>query len=135
MGDKIAIFDVGELVQYGSPQEILHDPANDFVKEFIGADRTLKELQITPVRDIMSEQIPAAEQTATRSINDTEVNSTAALADGTGGQYVTPTDTVDIALSRMIEVDTKSLPVVKDDDVVGVVTESAIRAHQSNGEV
>jgi len=99
MGDKIAIFDVGELVQYGSPQEILHDPANDFVKEFIGADRTLKELQITPVRDIMSEQIPAAEQTATRSINDTEVNSTAALADGTGGQYVTPTDTVDIALA------------------------------------
>ncbi|WP_255681561.1 ATP-binding cassette domain-containing protein [Natrinema sp. SYSU A 869] len=135
MGDKIAIFDVGELVQYGSPQEILHNPANTFVKEFIGADRTLKELQITPVRDVMSEQEPTAEQTAPPSVTDTEGESTAALADGTGYQYIAPTDTVDIALSRMIEVDTQSLPVVKDDDVVGVITESAIRAHQSNGGV
>ena len=137
MGDKIAIFDVGELVQYGTPQEILHDPANDFVEEFIGADRTLKELQITPVRDLMQDDVKeehvADEHAATQSAGAAETPPTAALADGTGDQYVAPTDTVDIALSRMIEADTTSLPVVEDDDVVGVVTESDIRAHQSNG--
>ncbi|MDG5759947.1 ABC transporter ATP-binding protein [Natronococcus sp. A-GB1] len=135
MGDKIAIFDVGELVQYGSPKEILHNPATEFVEDFIGADRTLKELQITPVRDIMSESVPTVEQPTASSVADTAEAATAALADGTGDQYVAPTNTVDIALSRMIETDTQSLPVVKDDDVVGTITESSIRAHQSNGGV
>lgn len=127
MGDKIAIFDVGELVQYGTPQEILHDPANDFVEQFIGADRTLKELQITPVRALMQDEAPR-EHSASATGDDT-----AALTDGTGEHAVAPTDTVDIALSRMIEADTTSLPVVKDDDVVGVITEAHIREHQSNG--
>lgn len=129
MGDKIAIFDVGELIQYGTPQKILHDPANDFVKEFIGADRSLKELQITPVRDVMREQVSESDQ---RDAADTDP--TAALADGTGDRYVAPTETVDIALSRMIEADTTSVPVVKDDNVVGVVTESDIRAYQSRSD-
>ena len=126
MGDKIAIFDVGELVQYGTPQEILHDPANDFVKEFIGADRSLKELQITPIRDVMREQASDIED-ATKA----ETDLTEAVADGTGDLYVAPTETVDIALSRMIEADTASVPVVKDDNVVGRITESDIRAYQS----
>jgi osmoprotectant transport system ATP-binding protein len=129
MGDKIAIFDVGELVQYGTPQEILHDPANDFVKEFIGADRSLKELQITPVRDVMREQADL------EGAAEAETGPTAAVADGTGDLYVAPTETVDIALSRMIEADTTSVPVVKEDSVVGEITESDIRAYlaQSNG--
>jgi osmoprotectant transport system ATP-binding protein len=127
MGDKIAIFDVGELVQYGTPQEILHDPANDFVKEFIGDDRSLKELQITPVRDIMQEQTQGPDR-----MEEVEASTDgAALADGTGDRYVSPTDTVDIALSRMIEADATSVPVVEDDEVLGIVTESDIRAHQS----
>jgi osmoprotectant transport system ATP-binding protein len=127
MGDKIAIFDVGELVQYGTPQEILHDPANDFVREFIGDDRSLKELQITPVRAIMQEQATGPDRTEEVEANTDE----AALADGTGDRYVSPTDTVDIALSRMIEADATSVPVVEDDEVLGIVTESDIRAHQS----
>ena len=126
MGDKIAIFDVGELVQYGTPREILHEPANDFVTEFIGADRSLKELQITPVREVMREQASARDDAAA-----VETDPTAAVADGTGDRYVAPTETVDIALSQMIEADTTSVPVVEDGDVIGVVTESDIRAYQS----
>lgn len=135
MGDKIAIFDMGELVQYGTPQRILKDPANDFVEEFIGADRTLKELQITPVRDIMQEQVVSAEQVLPRSADNPETESnTATIADGTGDGFVKPTETVDIVLSRMIEADTKSLPVVRDGTVIGSITERDIREHQSNGE-
>lgn len=46
MGDRIAILDRGELVQYGSPLEILSNPANEFVCDFIGYDRVVKKLSL-----------------------------------------------------------------------------------------
>lgn len=41
MSDKILIINQGNISQFGSPQEIINQPANDFVKEFI-----LKQLEI-----------------------------------------------------------------------------------------
>ncbi|WP_027366116.1 ABC transporter ATP-binding protein [Desulfotruncus alcoholivorax] len=52
MGDKIAIFNRGRLVQYGTPQDILSRPANDFVADFIGYDRVVKMLSLFRVEDI-----------------------------------------------------------------------------------
>lgn len=53
MGDKIAILQVGgKLAQYASPSEILLHPANDFVEDFVGADRALKRLALMRVSDI-----------------------------------------------------------------------------------
>ncbi len=53
MGDKIAIMrEGGELVQYDSPNEILANPADDFVARFVGADRGLKRLALTKLADI-----------------------------------------------------------------------------------
>lgn len=45
MADKIAIMQGGQLVQYDSPIELLLNPVNDFVREFIGqSDLGLKLL-------------------------------------------------------------------------------------------
>jgi osmoprotectant transport system ATP-binding protein len=53
MGDKIAILrQGGRLAQYGSPQEILTDPADDFVAEFVGADRALKRLGLSTLAEV-----------------------------------------------------------------------------------
>lgn len=52
MGDRIAIFNRGELVQHGSPQEILSRPANEFVSDFIGYDRVVKKLSLCKVGTI-----------------------------------------------------------------------------------
>ena len=53
MGDKIAILQKGgKLAQYASPGELLMYPANEFVEEFVGADRSLKRLALQRVRDI-----------------------------------------------------------------------------------
>ena len=41
LSDKILIINNGSISQYGTPQEIIHQPNNDFVKTFI-----LKQLQI-----------------------------------------------------------------------------------------
>jgi osmoprotectant transport system ATP-binding protein len=52
MGHRIAILKDGELVQYGTPDEILANPANEFVADFVGADRGLKRLLLRELRDI-----------------------------------------------------------------------------------
>ncbi|WP_407306969.1 ABC transporter ATP-binding protein [Desulfosporosinus sp. SB140] len=53
MGDKIAIFNTGKLVQFGTPEEILTRPVNDFVENFIGHDRVVKKLNLYRVEEAM----------------------------------------------------------------------------------
>lgn len=57
MGDRIAIFRDGKLVQYSEPDELLAAPKNDFVESFLGEDRALKRLNLVKVRDLASEEI------------------------------------------------------------------------------
>jgi len=58
MGHRIAILRDGELVQYGTPDEILASPANEFIADFVGADRGLKRLLLRKLAEI--ELAPAA---------------------------------------------------------------------------
>jgi osmoprotectant transport system ATP-binding protein len=53
MGDRIALLDAGKLIQYGTPEDLLTRPKNQFVKDFVGADRALKRLDLLKVRDAM----------------------------------------------------------------------------------
>jgi osmoprotectant transport system ATP-binding protein len=53
MGDKIAIMKQhGRVEQYATPAEILMAPENEFVEDFVGADRALKRLSLLRVGDI-----------------------------------------------------------------------------------
>jgi osmoprotectant transport system ATP-binding protein len=53
MGDLVAVLQVGgHLAQFGTPDEILAAPANDFVARFVGADRGLKRLSLTRVGEL-----------------------------------------------------------------------------------
>src|SRR6266536_2339800 len=61
MGDRIAILrEGGRLAQYATPAELLMAPADDFVEDFVGADRALKRLALMRVRDIDLWQAPLA---------------------------------------------------------------------------
>ena len=53
LADKIIIMDNGKPVQIGSPHEILENPANKFVRDFIGEDRLGPKPETTPVSEIM----------------------------------------------------------------------------------
>lgn len=53
LGDKICIMKDGAIVQLGTPEEILKNPANDFVSEFIGKDRIWNQPELIKVKDIM----------------------------------------------------------------------------------
>ena len=61
MGDRIAVLkEGGHLAQYATPAELLMAPADDFVEDFVGADRALKRLALMRVSDIDLWQAPLA---------------------------------------------------------------------------
>jgi osmoprotectant transport system ATP-binding protein len=57
MADRVAVMNEGRLVQYAPPAELLASPANEFVADFVGADRALKSLSLTRVEEV--DLIPA----------------------------------------------------------------------------
>ena len=59
LGDQVAILDVGGVLrQYGRPEEVLREPANAFVEEFLGKERGLRRLSLIAVRDVSLEDGP-----------------------------------------------------------------------------
>jgi len=53
MGDKVVLMKEGEIVDYNTPTNLLYRPKNEFVRNFVGADRALKGLQLIRVKEIM----------------------------------------------------------------------------------
>ncbi|MFP4149343.1 MAG: ABC transporter ATP-binding protein [Nitriliruptoraceae bacterium] len=52
LGDRIAILNVGGVLeQYDTPAHILRKPANGFVEEFLGDERSLKRLSLIEAQD------------------------------------------------------------------------------------
>jgi osmoprotectant transport system ATP-binding protein len=103
MGDKIAILrQGGKLAQYGPPEEILTSPADDFVAEFVGADRALKRLGLSTLADV-------------------DLVSPNGLRPGPN--RVALKATVRDALSQLLAAGGEPLTVINDqDDVVGLAT-------------
>jgi osmoprotectant transport system ATP-binding protein len=52
MADRIAVMRDGHLVQYATPAALLAQPADEFVRDFVGADRALKRMALTAVKEI-----------------------------------------------------------------------------------
>ncbi len=63
IADRICIMGQGEIVQLGSPEEILRHPANDFVKNFIGEKRlaAYNGIHFPPVNEFLSKAITIRE--------------------------------------------------------------------------
>lgn len=65
LGDRVAILsEGGHLEQYGSPAEILREPANPFVADFLGTDRGIKRLSLIPISDLDLEVGPVVDRSA-----------------------------------------------------------------------
>ncbi|HWH19088.1 MAG TPA: ABC transporter ATP-binding protein, partial [Solirubrobacterales bacterium] len=61
MGDRIAVMrEGGRVAQYATPAELLMAPADEFVEDFVGADRALKRLALMRVSDINLWEAPLA---------------------------------------------------------------------------
>jgi osmoprotectant transport system ATP-binding protein len=104
MGDKVAIMRDGHLVQISSPDELLANPADDFVASFVGADRGLKRLRVRTLSEV--ELGPAPSNSDLPTIGKDE--------------------SLHFALSKMLAEGTDTLAVTEGDHVVGTVRLEAI---------
>ncbi len=104
MGDKIAIFKDGKLIQYDTPEGILMRPVNGYIEDFVGSDRALKVLGLLKAGDSMNRE-PC--NTANHSMNTVE------------------------ALKFMKDRNLSSLMVMDHDKPVGHVTIEKLRLRQT----
>jgi osmoprotectant transport system ATP-binding protein len=58
LGDRIAVYGAGRIEQFDTPSAVLGAPANEYVADFVGADRGLKRLSVTPIEEGDLEQPP-----------------------------------------------------------------------------
>ena len=108
MADRIAIFHSGKLVQFAAPDEMLAHPADAFVANFVGRDRTLKRLRLTRVREVMTAYHGAIEASV---------------------PAVSPEDDLRRVAALLLEFDTQSLRCIDEGGrLIGIVTRQAIAA-------
>ncbi|MFJ8000247.1 ABC transporter ATP-binding protein [Streptomyces sp. NPDC096310] len=58
LGDRIAVYGHGRIEQFDAPTAVLGAPATPYVADFVGADRGLKRLSVTPIEEGDLEQPP-----------------------------------------------------------------------------
>ncbi|RDG39525.1 ABC transporter ATP-binding protein [Streptomyces corynorhini] len=58
LGDRIAVYGQGRIEQFDAPAAVLGAPATPYVADFVGADRGLKRLSVTPIEEGDLEQPP-----------------------------------------------------------------------------
>jgi len=52
LADRICLMDKGEVVQIGTPKELLYRPINDFAKSFLASQKLILEFKVTNIQDI-----------------------------------------------------------------------------------
>ena len=55
LGDKICILEAGSVIQFATPEELLKNPINDFVRDFVGKNRIWNQPELIKAKDIMIE--------------------------------------------------------------------------------
>ena len=67
LGDRLCVMKDGEIVQIGSPQEIVENPVNEFVQQFIGVNTVHNRFDI---RTVMQSIVSVSELGDTITINE-----------------------------------------------------------------
>ncbi|PWS29458.1 glycine/betaine ABC transporter ATP-binding protein [Pedobacter yonginense] len=52
LADRICLMDKGEIVQIGTPKELLYHPTNDFARKFLDGQRLALEFKVIKINDL-----------------------------------------------------------------------------------
>jgi osmoprotectant transport system ATP-binding protein len=91
MGDRVCILrEGGVLAQYDTPEAILAAPADDFVAQFVGADRGLKRLQLRHLEEVDLAPVPNGDTSAPETSSKTTLRDALSLmlTEGSSGVIV-----------------------------------------------
>jgi osmoprotectant transport system ATP-binding protein len=111
LGNTICVLRVGgHLAQVGGPAALLSDPADDFVREFLGRDRGIRRLSFVPAKELPLGPAPAA-------------------LDGEHGTFNPDRDSLRAALdAALLSPDGTAVAVDDDGRPVGTATQESIMA-------
>ncbi|MCP3713299.1 ABC transporter ATP-binding protein [Paraburkholderia sp. CNPSo 3274] len=162
LGDRIAVFRRGRLVQYDHPDTLLARPHDDFVAQFVGQDSTLKRLLLVKAGDAATQpetaraETPLSHAFATMDESDSRyltvlddaqhalgfvARRAARGAEGVCGDRITPfpatvsvDDNLRIVLSKMYQFRASWMPVLDAEGAyVGEITQDSIADYLSSG--
>jgi len=88
MADQVCLLDEGRVQQLGTPRDLLFDPANTFVQQFLGEKRFQLELQTLQLRHMIAD-LPPLKDSASATI-----------------QFA-PRTTIQVALDRLVSQESK----------------------------
>jgi osmoprotectant transport system ATP-binding protein len=157
LADRIAVFSVGgRLEQFADPATVLGAPVNEFVADFVGADRGLRRLAVTPIEPTDLEHPPTVRPdqplAEARAAIEHAPEPYAVVVDaggllrgwvglrettGTGtvserlrrfDETADVGDTLRRALAEIVQHDAGWLPVVDGDRYLGVLTPTSVHA-------
>ncbi|PLZ02787.1 glycine/betaine ABC transporter ATP-binding protein [Burkholderia sp. WAC0059] len=157
LGDRIAVFRRGRLVQYDRPDTLLAHPRDEFVSQFIGQDSTLKRLLLVTAGDAatrppfaapgttLAEAFDVMDQQDCRALTVVDAGRrvlgyvtrrAARSSTGLCGEHLTDFaatvhvgDNLRVVLSKMYQFGTSWMPVLDaDGGYVGEITQDSIAA-------
>jgi osmoprotectant transport system ATP-binding protein len=141
VGDRIAVMQKGgKLAQYATPEELLSEPANEFVEDFVGADRALKRLSLQRVREVDLWSAPLVREGEEAPRNGGFDVDYPLVIDGDGrplrwlsGSRAEPKieldDVLRDALSEMLQLETQYAPVVDERGAVAGILSVEMIGH------
>jgi osmoprotectant transport system ATP-binding protein len=157
LADRIAVFSVGgRLEQIADPATVLGAPATEFVADFVGADRGLRRLSVTPIDPADLEHPPTVSPSdsldTVRAAIDSAPEPYAVVVDGEGrlrgwiglreaqgsgtvadrlrrfDETADVGDSLRRALAEIVQHDAGWLPVVDGERYLGVLTPTSVHA-------
>lgn len=124
MGDMIALYNEGNLVQYATPEELLSNPNNEFVESFIGEDRMLKKLQVAEI----SEGMDTNSEWVGRDVSELSDEEQYFARDDEGNIVtIAPDVSAQNALIAIYERNGTPVLVTEGGEIVGIASEEAIK--------
>jgi osmoprotectant transport system ATP-binding protein len=162
LGDRVAVFRRGKLVQYDHPDTLLAHPKDEFVGAFVGADSTLKRLLLVKAGDAATQPDTARPDTVLATayqMMEESDNRYLTVLDGDRralgyvqrrvarngrgpcadalkpfATTVSVDDNLRIVLSKMYQFNSSWMPVIDSDGLyVGEVTQDSIADYLSSG--
>lgn len=137
IADNIVLMKDGKVVQQGSPDSLLSNPANDFVKEFIGEKRLNSNNQLNDLslanyinKDILLVQSDIRIEKATSSLIERKVSSAVVInEDETYNGIVSLYDAIENNSSEINSIIKKASLIIYENDKVSTVLEKIEGIH------
>lgn len=104
LANRMAIMQEGEIIQLDTPEQILRQPANDFVQEFIGPDRILQPVQMLKAVDVM------------------EVEEKPRTLEAPPKDFIPSDSSIEQVVQKFTDAKVTSLPVYRENQRVGLIT-------------